>query len=1359
MMAVAGSEVSNLTDRQLLIWIEQKLCGAIPVANMVATFDIAGAVDHGRLEHAFQLVIRHCDALRIVIDAVDGVPQQRFVSDLAYQLDFVDVSHESDSDAAFATWKDQRSVLPLVPTERLFDSALVKISGSRFIWYLCQHHLITDAWAFGLILERTSEIYRALGAGSPPELLAWPKFEDHIAAIQASRDPSATGRGEAHRPETLATGSEPIELYGRDPATGSAWTRRRTRRLGPDRVRQLRAIVKEEGVRCMPQSTTLPVVFSALLFAYLHRVSGNGQMTVGMPTANRRSKVAKETAGLFMEVGLLRVEISPDDTFRSLLEQVRSETFGLLRQSNHCHSNPTRDRLYEVFFNFHTAVFPDFDGVPTETILNHAMNSASMDPDATPAISHRIGDTLALQVQDRGGADGLVLSFDFDRSIFDDDLCDRAVTHFFSTLDAFLADRGGRLASVELPSAAERELVMVGFNSTAMVLPERDTVVDLFETQVSENPECTAARFGDSSLTYAELGARVIGLAQILRQVGVAPRALVGVCADRSLEMLIALLATMKVGAAYVPIDPEHPKARIEGIISDADLEFVLTQSKLRDRLFTGSPATILYLDDLPDVSANKPEALDYLADPSGLAYVIFTSGSTGRPKGVEIQHRALLNFLESMRREPGLREGERLLAITTVSFDIAALELFLPLVVGGEVELVAHADCVDAERLRDRLESSRPDVMQATPTTWRMLVEAGWAGSPGLRILSGGEPLSRELADELLRRGKCLWNMYGPTETTIWSTVHEVTSGDTAIRIGKPIANTFTGVLDAQLRPVPIGVTGELFIGGEGLARGYLNRPDLTGERFVRSPFISGDRLYQTGDLARVHANGELECLGRFDHQVKIRGFRIELGEIETALRKCAGVSEAVVLVTEFGPGDRRLIGYVVASPGCTDLAADVDAMVASAAATVRETLPDYMVPSQLVSLPELPRTPNEKIDRKRLAEGTHLGTVHVHREKERIEPRDDTERLLVEIWQQTLGVAEVGVRDDFFHLGGHSLLAVQLFARIRKTLHVDLSLSTLFDAPTIESFAHILNAPAGAHTGTDLEVPQESEHTHLVSIQKGTAGRTPLFVACGAFGNVLNFRALARAVGKDRPFYGLQARGLASDDAPHTSFEEMARGFLAEIRTIQPNGPYLLAGFCSGGVAIYEIARQLRAAGEETPVLLLLDSFLTDHDRLHTLAERVSFHWQGVRKQGPSYAWRWCRDRVASDLARLRKLLGRERMEEDLSVVRSQRIFTATFQALHDYKPEPYPGKVVLFHPPRDGEFVVGGREVNSRREFIRHDNGWHPFAENLESSELPAQPGDHDGILEDPCVEVLGARMRQSFAMFDQHSEPTR
>jgi non-ribosomal peptide synthetase component F len=250
---------------------------------------------------------------------------------------------------------------------------------------------------------------------------------------------------------------------------------------------------------------------------------------------------------------------------------------------------------------------------------------------------------------------------------------------------------------------------MVGFNSTAMVLPERDTVVDLFETQVSENPECTAARFGDSSLTYAELGARVIGLAQILRQVGVAPRALVGVCADRSLEMLIALLATMKVGAAYVPIDPEHPKARIEGIISDADLEFVLTQSKLRDRLFTGSPATILYLDDLPDVSANKPEALDYLADPSGLAYVIFTSGSTGRPKGVEIQHRALLNFLESMRREPGLREGERLLAITTVSFDIAALELFLPLVVGGEVELVAHADCVDAERLRDRLGPRAP--------------------------------------------------------------------------------------------------------------------------------------------------------------------------------------------------------------------------------------------------------------------------------------------------------------------------------------------------------------------------------------------------------------------------------------------------------------------------------------------------------------------------------------------------------------------------------------------------------------------------------------------------------------------------
>jgi amino acid adenylation domain-containing protein len=680
-----------------------------------------------------------------------------------------------------------------------------------------------------------------------------------------------------------------------------------------------------------------------------------------------------------------------------------------------------------------------------------------------------------------------------------------------------------------------------------------------------------AVVFEEQQLTYHELNRRANQLAHYLQQLGVGPDVLVGVCVERSLEMVVALLGILKAGGAYVPLDPAFPADRIAFMLQDAQAAVLLTQQHLIPQL-PAHQATLVCLDsDQARLSQQSESNLTSSASATDLAYVIYTSGSTGRPKGVQIAHLALVNFLLSMREQPGLGSDDTLLAITTLSFDIAGLELFLPLLVGARLVVANRAAAADGFALLALLERTHTTVLQATPITWRLLLAAGWQGTPHLKMLCGGEALPAELAQQLLPRGASLWNMYGPTETTIWSTLCHIQAGDDPISIGRPIANTHIYLLDAHLQPVPIGVPGELYIGGDGLARGYYHRPELTAERFVPHPWSPepGHRLYRTGDLARYLSDGRIEHLGRLDFQVKIRGFRIELGEIEAVLSEHPAVRQAVVVAREDVPGDKRLVAYVV-------LAAEQPAQISELHSIATQHLPAYMVPSAFVLLDSFPLTPNGKVDRRALPapEPASRTAQDIY-----IAPTRLVEQQLVDIWQEILGVHPIGIRDDFFNLGGQSLLAIRLLDRIEQVCGKKLPPSILFAEATIEHLVTALQDDAS----TDSRTP-------LVTVQ-ASGSRTPFFYLHGEWkGGAFYSLELARALGPDQPFYMLEPYKFDGLAVPPT-FEAMAKAHIDTLQKLRPEGPYMLGGYCNGGLVAYEMARQLRAQGQAVDLLVLME------------------------------------------------------------------------------------------------------------------------------------------------------------------------
>lgn len=730
---------------------------------------------------------------------------------------------------------------------------------------------------------------------------------------------------------------------------------------------------------------------------------------------------------------------------------------------------------------------------------------------------------------------------------------------------ALTADPRLRASEVGIITSAERRQLLEAFNQTAAPYARR-CLHELLREQALRTPNAVAVRDPASTLTYAELEARANQLAHHLLELGVQAEDLVAIAVSRCAEMLIGLLGIMKAGAAYVPVDPAYPRERQAFMLSSSGASVLVTQEPLIDTLPLEG-ARVVCLDRDRPLLARLPDTPPSTGlDPEQLAYAIYTSGSTGQPKGVQIPHRALVNFLTTMRERPGLSPADVLVAVTTLSFDIAGLELYLPLLVGAQVVVAPAEVTSDPRALSQLLTDSGATVMQATPTTWRMLLDSGWRPDGDLKALCGGEALPVALADRLVAAGLELWNMYGPTETTIWSTCARITTTGQSLTIGRPIANTTIFILDRHMQPVPAEVAGELWIGGDGLARGYRGRPDLTEERFIANPFGEG-RIYRTGDLARYRPTGEIEFLGRIDNQVKVRGFRIELGEIETVLARHPAVAEAVVVARGAAGQDADLAAYVIATGD------------PEPAHVLREfagcSLPAYMIPSTVTTLDAFPLTPNGKVDRKALPEPTRERSG----ERELLAPRTALERRLTAIWERQLGISPIGVRDDFFDLGVTSFAAAELFAAIEHDLGSGLPLGAIFQAPTIEALAGLIESHGAS-----------SRFTSLVAIQP-SGSRPPLFCIHGGAGTILHLAGLSRRLGPDQPFYALQSRGLYGGAAPLTRVEDMATHYLSEMREVCPEGPWYIGGYCFGAIVAHEIATRLQGAGEEVALLTIFN------------------------------------------------------------------------------------------------------------------------------------------------------------------------
>ena len=918
----------------------------------------------------------------------------------------------------------------------------------------------------------------------------------------------------------------------------------------------------------------------------------------------------------------------------------------------------------------------------------------------------------------------------YDRARFSEEKAKKIESHF-TTLLCGIADRqDSKIAQLPLLTLEEREKLLVEWNDNRMNYPKNQCIHQLFEKQSARSPDAVAVIFGEERLTYKELNRRANRLAHYLQKQGVKPETLVGIRTTRSIEMIVGVLGVLKAGGAYVPLDPNYPKERLELMLEDSKAPILLTNEMVS---VEQSPhrAKIVCLDrDWENIADESEENPVSSVTPTNLAYVIYTSGSTGKPKGVAIEHRSAVAFLYWALSVFTPEQLKGVLASTSLCFDLSIYEMFAPLACGGKIVLVENV-----LHLPDAPAANEVTLINTVPSAITELLRNKGIPASVKTVNLAGEPLKTTLVERIYALGSVerVFDLYGPTEDTTYSTFTLRNLG--AATIGRPISNTQAYILDKFLEPVPVGTPGELYLGGDGLARGYLNQPELTGERFVKNPFDNNpsSRLYKTGDLVRFLSSGEIEYLGRIDNQVKIRGFRIELGEIEALLLAQETVREAVVMAREDQPGDKRLVAYVVAARPQSFKTNELRTYL-------KQKLPDYMIPSAFVELAEMPLTPNGKVDRKALPQpATNLSDD----DRVFVSHRDSMEQQLTEIWEKILNVQPIGIRDDFFELGGHSLQAVRMFAEIEKNFNKNIPLATLFEAGTIEQLAEILRQDGWAE-------PESS----LVPIQP--KGEKPIFFCLHAKGgNVLFYRDLARHLGEDQPFYGIQARRLGGRQVGHHDIREMAEFYIREIQTLQPEGPYFLGGSSFGGLAAFEMARQLQASGQEVALVALLDTGTPDYPKLlpETTRYRQKFYRlvRRVQQQRDKLKILNLRQKIEYANEKLKKIrlkyrrkirdnykkavrMGYQKIKGKGAVPKSYiQLEDQLWRAGQNYVPEFYAGNITLFRATLQPLGIQPDPTL-----------GWKDFVGG--ELEIHEVPGHHGSIVVEPYVAVLAEKLRQ-------------
>jgi amino acid adenylation domain-containing protein len=1023
----ADQRRAPLSLMQQRLWFLEELQPGRIVYNVPSAHRLLGPLNEAAFQRAFEEMLRRQDVLRTRLGIEDGVPYQEVVADFAvpqlFPAEDVPGQTAEEREAALAERLRTEIDTPFELTEApLFRTRVYRLGPEEHIFQFILHHAVWDGWSFDLLYEEMAAHYEAFCAGKPSPLAPLPvSYGDFSAWHRGWMQGEELGRQVAYWKQQLGGTLEALEPPTDRPRPAIATEEGSTEWVAfpTDEARALRELAQRKD----------STLFMALLGAYyvlLHRLTGQQDLIVGMPVRGRAHAELEKVMGFFVNALPLRLRVDPTESFLDLLARLRP----LLLDAFSHQDVPFEHLVHELRVPRDESRAPISQAFFSYQDVRHRTTSwGNLRHGRTRVFPRAAAQDVSLWFVENAG--GLIGGLNYASDLFDAATARLWGDRYVGLLRGILANPERPIAELPIATDAEATDVKKWNAATAADYPRGVRVEALIAEQARRAPSRTALTFGGSSTSYGDLDARANRLAHCLRKRGVGRGTLVGIALERSVDMLAAVLAVMKSGGTYVPLDPSYPPARLALMVDDSKMAVLIARRDDAADLGFEPGRTLAPDADAAEIAAASADPPAPLADPAvaeDAAYVIYTSGSTGKPKGVRVPHRGVVNFLASMRSAPGLSEGDKLLAVTTLSFDIAVLELLLPLTVGAEIVLASLDDATDGVALSRLLETSQAKVMQATPATWRMLIEAGWRGGPDFRALCGGEALAPDLATALLERTGQLWNMYGPTETTVWSTCWRVQSPEKGIWIGKPIANTQVWVLDERGRPCPIGVPGEIYIAGDGVALGYLERPELTAERFVPDPFAGGGaRMYRTGDLGRWRYDGVLECLGRTDFQVKVRGYRIELGEIEATLAAHPAIAQAVVVARPGPGGEKQLVAYVIPRDGESPTGSELRKHA-------RVKLPDYMVPPTYVTLEAFPLTPNGKIDRKALPAPQAVAPAEP--DVAFTPPTTPTEVALAEVWAQLLGVKSIGTGDNFFDLGGHSLLVMQAIAAMEKRI-----------------------------------------------------------------------------------------------------------------------------------------------------------------------------------------------------------------------------------------------------------------------------------------------------------------------------------
>ena len=1293
---------------QQRLWFLDQLEPNTATYNICSTAQINGSLDIEALKQSLNTIVERHEVLRTAFAINDGQPVQVLAAAMSLPLPLLDLQHlpEAEREAEALRLAQEEACRPFDLTQApLLRTTLLKLDAQTHVLLLCIHHIIFDGWSGGLFFQELETLYRASAHGQPAILPELPiQYVDFTIWQREWMQGNKLEEQLTYWRKQLAGAPAALELPTDRPRPAIT-TRRGSRyflQLSKQLTEALKALSQQEGVSLF---MTLTAAFKTLL----HRYTAQDDLLLGTVTADRSQAETENLIGFFVNTLILRTDLSGNPTFRQLLGRVREVILDA-----HAHQDvPFEYLVKELQPDRSLGQNPFFQVMlvlePTRPTLSAGWTLNQMDIETGTAKFD-----LHLELQDR--PEGLRCCFEYSTDLFDEATIARMAGHWQTFLEGAAHHPEQHLSDLPLLTQAERHQLLIDWNATATDYPEDQCVHRLFEAQVERTPDAVALIFAEQQMTYQELNRRSNQLAHHLQRLGVGSQVLVGLCMDRSIEMIVGLLGILKAGGAYVPLDPAYPEERLAFMLQDTQAPVLLTQRQFIDMLPTQGIHVLCLDSEWSIMDQERTENLDSGATAENLAYVMYTSGSTGRPKGVQIRHRSIARLLFGVNYVR-LDATRTLLHMAPISFDASTLEVWGALLHGARC--ILFPERVPTPRSIG-IAVRKYDVTTVWLTTAlfnAVIDEAPDALLGTEQVLTGGDVVSVahiRRALNLLPSTELI-NGYGPTESTTFTTCYSIprqlSENIRSIPIGRPIGNTQVYILDRNLNPVPIGIPGELHIGGAGLARGYLNRPELTDEKFIDNPWSSepGAKLYKTGDLVRYLSDGAIEFLGRFDHQVKIRGFRIELGEIEVVLGQHAAVREALVLAYKSDRGDKRLVAYVVPIE-------KQNITVDELRLFLKERLPDYMVPSDFMLMDFMPMTPNGKVDRQALPTPVLAGRTA---ENIFVAPTLRVHYELQQIWEELLDVKPIGIRDDFFSLGGHSLLAARMIDRIEQVCGKKLPLATLFAGATIENLADALLKDGNTHKNEDSD-----SRVKVVNVQVGGSKRPFFFLHGDWHGGGLYCLNLAASLSKDQPFYTLEPYRFEGLPIPPT-LESMAAAHIEAMRAVQPEGPYLLGGWCNGGLIAYEMARQLYAAGQAVDLLVAMDIATPySHRLIRKIISRIGdLIGLGQDKQVDLFL-RYIYLRIPSfrkrttESAGLKTAKQTERKNSKIGFALSK--FKSIFPAVEDlrynwfgiyrwvaagYTPGRYPGKLTLFWSNETGPRSIDWRKLSGAKEVEDH------------------------------------------------------